>query len=127
MRTRTKVLTALLGLSALVAALPGATFTLVEKSATLTLSQVAFCDGSVRTQLQPGTYDVKLTKADEGSFHATLLQGGVRKGETRAINAPGSDQILIGLLLPAVQKVREAAAPPAQPAGVAAPGTKIKN
>jgi hypothetical protein len=44
------------------------------------------------------------------------------------IDGEGQNQILIGLLLPAVQKAREAAVPPAQHAPVAAPGSsKIKN
>jgi hypothetical protein len=125
MKTRTKFLAGFLGLAALVAARPGATFTLVEKNsfdAHLTLSQAAFCDGSVRTRLEPGAYDAHVSTLADGSVHAILLQGNVRKGETRAVSAPGTNSVLIALLvpavqkgnveLPAVQKVREAASQP---------------
>jgi hypothetical protein len=116
MKIRRTLAVAALLTTALFTARPGAPFTLIEKNsfeATLTLSQAGFCDGSVRTPLQPGTYDVHGSRQADGAIIAVLFQGGVRKGETRAFAAPGSNQILIGLLLPAVQRVREAAAPPA--------------
>jgi len=131
MNVRTKFLIAVLGSAALLAARPGATFTLVERNgvdAHMTLSQAAFCDGSARTRLEPGAYDLRVSTFADGSVRAVFFQGGVRKGETRAIHAPGSNQILIGLLVPAVQKAREAAAPPAHKAPDTVPGSsKIKN
>ncbi|MBK9063363.1 MAG: hypothetical protein IPL89_09240 [Acidobacteria bacterium] len=106
MKARTKFLIAVIGLAALFTARPGATFSLVEKSgfdARLTVSQAGFCDGSVRTRIEPGAYDVHVSTFADGSVRATLSQGGVRKGETRAIASPGSNEVLIGLLLPAVR------------------------
>lgn len=106
MKIRRNLAVAALVTTALFTARPGAPFTLVEKNsfqATLTLSQAALCDGSVRTRLEPGAYDVHGSKQADGAIIAVLFQGGVRKGETRAFSAPGSNQILIGLLLPAVQ------------------------
>ncbi|HTS01616.1 MAG TPA: hypothetical protein VMN04_03775 [Thermoanaerobaculia bacterium] len=106
MNVRTKFLVGALGAAALLTARPGATFTLVEKNsfdAHLTLSQAAFCDGSVRTRLEPGAYDVHVSTMGDGSVRGVVIQGGIRKGETRVVSQPGSNQILIGLLLPAVQ------------------------
>jgi hypothetical protein len=111
--------TALLA-TTLLTARPGTPFTLVEKNSfegNITLAQAGFCDGSVRTHLAPGAYDIHFSKQTDGAIIAVLFQGGVRKGETRAFQAPGSNEILIGLLLPAVQKVRQAAGQPG-----AAPG-----
>ena len=126
MKVRTKLPLAVLGLAALFTARPGATFTLVEKSgfnAHMTLSQTGFCDGSVRTRLEPGAYDVRVSTFADGSVHAVLSQGGIRKGETRAVSAPGTNEVLIGLLLPAINLP---AINRQVPAG-AADGTKIKN
>jgi hypothetical protein len=130
MKAHTKFLIAIVGLAVLVTARPGATFTLVEKSgfdARLTLSQAGFCDGSVRTRLEPGTYDVRVSTFADGSVRAILSQGGVRKGETRVIAAPGANQILIGLLLPAVQvtavQVPAVQAPAGQLPGIQKKGT----
>jgi hypothetical protein len=105
MNVRTKLLIAALGLAAALTMRPGAALAAEKKAidARLTLSQAGFCDGSVRTRLEPGTYDVHVATSADGSVRATLSQGGVRKGETRAIAAPGSNEILIGLLLPAIQ------------------------
>ncbi len=105
----------------LLTARPGATFTLVEKNSfegNITLAQAAFCDGSVRTRLEPGRYDLHFTKQADGSIIVVCFQGGVRKGETRGFAGPGNE-ILIGLLLPAVQK-------PAAPAGQPGATQKIQ-
>ena len=54
MNIRRNFLIALLGAATLLTARPGATFTMIEKNAVdahMTLSQAAFCDGSVRTRL----------------------------------------------------------------------------
>ena len=107
--------TALLA-TALLTARPGAPFTLVEKNSfqgNITLAQAGFCDGSVRTRLEPGAYDIHFSKQADGAIIAVLFQGGVRKGETRAFSTPGSNQILIGLLLPAVQRIAPANDPSA--------------
>ncbi len=129
MRLRTRFLVAALGLAAFFTARPGAPFVLLEKSgfnAHMTLSQAGFCDGSVRTRLEPGAYDVRVSTFADGSVHAILSQGGVRKGETRAVSAPGTNEVLIGLLLPAVQVPAVQLPAVQRPAG-AADGTKIKN
>jgi hypothetical protein len=129
MKVRTKLPLAVLGLAALFTARPGATFTLLEKSgfnAHMTLSQTGFCDGSVRTRLEPGAYDVRVSTFADGSVRAILSQGGVRKGETRAVSAPGTNEVLIGLLLPAVQVPAVQLPAVQRPAG-AQDSTKIKN
>ncbi len=129
MKVRTKFLAAVLGLAALFTARPGATFTMVEKSgfnAHMTLSQTGFCDGSVRTRLEPGAYDVRVSTFADGSVHAVLSQRGIQKGETRAVRGPGNNEVLIGLLLPAVQ-VPAVQLPAIQKPAGAADSTKIKN
>ena len=75
-----------------------------QVGAHLKLSQVAFCDGSVRTRLEPGEYDLQITTLADGSARAVFFHGGDKKCETRAVSTPGTKEILIGLLLPAVQK-----------------------
>lgn len=122
MNARTKSVIGVLGIAAAFAAHPGATFAAGEKSggdARLSLSQAGFCDGSVRSRLEPGTYDVHFATSADGSVRATLSQGGVRKCETRAIAAPGSNEVLIGLLLPAVQL------PAVQVSGAKAPAIQL--
>ena len=94
----------------------------------IAIDQAMMCDGSHK--LPAGRYDVEVYSLGDGSVRAVFSQGGAQKGtatgrlergrpnvnaqqvvfepqgqrEILQIGSPGMDRVLIGLLLPAVQK-----------------------